>query len=83
MSPYIPQDDRDEVNSFGTADTPAKLCYKILQSAVDFVNAQPKPHRWGLLSDAHKAMVCAEREFYRTHIAPYEDEAIKRNGDVT
>lgn len=27
-------------------------------------------------------LVCCLLEFYRRHVGPYEDEAIKRNGDV-
>jgi len=37
---------------------------------------------WDILSNVHKAMVCAEREFYRRHLEPYEDSAIARNGDI-
>jgi len=81
MSPYISQDKRDEVRLDGFADTPAKLCYLILQATMDFMRTQPGKN-WDTRSNAHKAMVCAEREFYRRHIAPYEDDAIKRNGGV-
>ena len=37
---------------------------------------------WSHLSDIHKALIAAEREFYRKHLAPYEDAKITINGDV-
>ena len=79
--PYISQDKRDEVRLGVFADTPAKLAYVIFQATMDFMRAQPKKN-WDTLSDAHKAMVCAEREFYRRHVVPHEDLAISRNGDI-
>ena len=79
--PYISQDKRDEVKRDGFADTPAKLAYVIMQAALDYLRTEPK-RGWDTLSNAHKAMVCAEREFYRRHLAPYEDLAITRNGDL-
>jgi hypothetical protein len=79
--PYISQDKRDEVKRDRFADTPAKLAFICLQAAMDYLRTQPT-RNWDTLSNAHKAMVCAEREFYRRHLAPYEDEAIARNGDL-
>jgi len=81
--PYIPQDQRDDVNRKGYLDTPAKLAYIIMQSAVDCLHSLGTPLNWDTRSNVHKAMVCAEREFYRRHLAPYEDKAIGRNGDIT
>jgi hypothetical protein len=79
--PYISQDKRDDLRLSVFADHPAKLAYVILQATMDYLRTQPNKD-WNTLSNAHKAMVCAEREFYRRHIAPHEDEAIARNGDV-
>jgi hypothetical protein len=75
--PYIPQDQRNEPY----IDTPGKVAYAALQAAMDYLRTQPAKN-WDTLSNAHKAMVCAEREFYRRHLAPHEDEAIARNGDL-
>jgi len=83
MSPYISQDKRDEVKCTEIIDTPAKLAYVIMQAAMDCLGTMGAgTPNWDTLSNVHKAMVCAEREFYRRHIAPHEDAAIARNGDV-
>ena len=75
--PYIPQDQRHEK----WLDMPGKVAYTALQAAMDYLRTQPTLN-WDTRSNAHKGLVAAEREFYRRHLAPYEDEAIKRNGDI-
>lgn len=81
--PYISQDKRDEVRCTEIIDTPAKLAYVIMRAAMDCLGTLGSGEaNWDIRSDVHKAMVCAEREFYRRHIAPHEEEAIKRNGDI-
>lgn len=79
MSPYIPQDQRPGAAAY--PDTPGKVAYVAFRAAMDYLMTQTK-WNWDTRSNAHKALVAAEREFYRLHLAPYEDEAIKRNGGI-
>ena len=37
---------------------------------------------YNTLSDVIKAFECAKLEFYRRHVAPYEDRKIIQNGDI-
>lgn len=77
--PYIPQDQRQSAAEW--PDTPGKVAFVAYRAAMDYLRTQPTQN-WDTLSNAHKGLVAAEREFYRRHLAPYEDGAIARNGDI-
>jgi len=83
MSPYIPKDQREAAAE--RPDTPGKVAFVALRAALAYVRDADNngwPVNWDLLSDAHKGLVAAEREFYRRFLAPHEDKAIARNGDI-
>ena len=89
--PYIPQDRRDLLDDFlnklvrelrlaPDEDLPGRLTYTITRLLWGLCPPRKCTFRqasWNL-----GALEAAKLEFYRRVVAPYEDEAIKRNGDL-
>ena len=60
-------------------DPPLPVC----DLADDIYEATNPREHWGLpYQDIVGVLVAVQHELYRRHIAPYEDKAIQRNGDV-
>lgn len=94
--PYIKQDARRRVDGDGPITTPGEFTYYLVRKALD--SLPPKPHfedfakALGIIGEAsyperdtpldHGARMCAVLEFYRRVVAPYEDKAIAKNGDI-
>ena len=85
--PYIAQEDRKELD--GAINT---LVSQLHDKPIVFVNYVISRIIWGLFFKKRSyttgnnligALRCVEAEFYRRHLAPYEDEKIIENGDVT
>lgn len=91
--PYIKQEDRKvfggvlkqlialilDPAQFGTRAKAGVLNYLftvILKSVLD------DDKRYDTANSLIGALECCKLELYRRHIAPYEDEAIARNGDL-
>jgi hypothetical protein len=77
--PYIPKDRRESVRVAG-AYSVGELNYEITAILNDFLSIRGK--NYSTLNDIIGVVECAKLEFYRRIAAPYEDEAIVRNGDV-
>jgi len=73
--PYIKQERRNLVIP---ADA-GELNWKITQLIVEYLVSHG---RYQGFNDVIGALECCKLEVYRRLIAPYEDEAKKRNGDV-
>ncbi len=83
MSPYIPQSRRDTAPA--QPELPGDLHYDISQLIDGYLYHQPGQNigpDYRRFNDVMGVLACAQAEVYRRLIAPYEDEAIKRNGDV-
>ena len=84
--PYIRKEDRERLNPLidlldgQDIRTAGELNYLITMLTHRFLNQ--KPENYQSYNDAIGALEGAKLELYRRHVAPYEDEKIKENGDV-
>lgn len=85
--PYIPQQERD----FLTSRTYQQLLDLSAEMAIGDLNFIISNMLWIRFSQhpSYKAgneimgvLNCVQQEFYRRVLAPYEDKAIERNGDL-
>lgn len=62
---------------------PGELNYVITQ-LVHTLSNRARPHRnYSFMNGLVGALECAKLELYRRMLAPYEDQKIAQNGDVT
>lgn len=78
--PYIPDYQRVDLLRNPVASTAGELNYLFTQLALKFV--ETRGLKYETLNAIVGAFESAKAEFQRRIVAPYEDEAIKRNGDV-
>ena len=82
MTPYIPQSDREELlKRHRISATVGELTYLLYRTCLEHLG-DTKTASFAARSEMIAALECAKLELYRRHIAPYEDGAIQRNGDV-
>lgn len=55
------------------------LCYIVYRLLLGMFYHSPS---WGIANKFMGAVLEAVREFRRRHVVPYEDDAIRRNGDI-
>ena len=88
--PYIKQEDRDNIFikdseggyiSHKDIETAGEMQYAIAVIIKSFI--ERKCLNYQNCNDVMGALVGAQQEFYRRVVAPYEEEKIKENGDVT
>lgn len=84
--PYIKQEDRNRLQqltqAFENAEirTAGELNYLITMLTHRYLNQKPESYQ--MYNDAVGALEGAKLELYRRHVAQYENEKIKENGDV-
>ena len=87
--PYIPQVERKAWQSalakvasiiVDRGMSNGDLNYLMTKLALYYIIRHGKSYN--TLSDVIKAFECAKLEFYRRHVAPYEDRKITQNGDI-
>ena len=84
--PYIKKEDRARLGDLAAAIdkteilTPGELNYLVTLLTHRYLNQ--KPESYGMYNDAMGALEGAKLELYRRHVAMYENEKIKENGDV-
>jgi hypothetical protein len=84
--PYIKIEDRNRLKSFTDSmdtleiKTPGELNYLLTLLTHRYLNQKPENYQG--YNDAIGALEGAKLELYRRHVALYEDEKIKENGDV-
>lgn len=82
--PYISDADarkfEEGLEALPPAGTAGELNYLFTLIALAYVKAHGL--RYAVLNDVMGALTGAQAEFNRRMVAPYEDGAIKRNGDV-
>lgn len=90
--PYIPEVHRitvdshidaliEQISRHAPEDRGGILNYTVTRLLLGMVSGYPTTryrHYSGLIGD----LQCCLLEFYRRHVAPYEDQARMRNGDV-
>ena len=83
--PYIPQKERElfdlSIHCLDTTvQTEGQLNYVISRLAINF--ARNQGGNYAAYNKTVGVLESAKLEFYRRHVAPYEDKKIKENGDV-
>jgi len=85
--PYIAQKDRikfevmeDYALKVCPIETAGELQYMIALAITSYF--KNNDYRYQNMNDVMGALTGAQAEFYRRHVAPYEDSCIDRNGDV-
>lgn len=84
--PYIKQEDRNRLSNFTNQlkdleiKTPGELNYLVTLLTHQYLNQKPESYQ--MYNDAIGALEGAKLELYRRHVASYENDKIKENGDV-
>lgn len=80
--PYIKREKREELweVDFNWPDTPGELNYMFSQLARNYCDSKGLSYQ--TINDIVGALEGAKLEFYRRVAVSYEEEAIKRNGDL-
>ena len=80
--PYIPKGGRRDLLPWapGIAKTEGELNFQITSLLVEFIEEHGLSYE--RIGDVDGALQNASKEFARRVTAPYEDQAIARNGDV-
>jgi hypothetical protein len=80
--PYIRQEEREEFRQLDDLyiDTPGKLVYCFTRLIRKFIRTQPI--RFITYALVLGCLCATALEFYRRGVAPYEDEQLRKNGDV-
>ena len=84
--PYIKKEDRERLNPLielldgQDIRSAGELNYLITMIVHRYLNQ--KPEQYQMYNDAIGALEGAKLELYRRHVAQYEQEKIKENGDV-
>jgi len=89
MSPYIPQDRRDDIPSLMMdIDGPGELNYYITAICLDYLDRgiwnttdDGKPG-YREYNEVMGVLTCVQHELYRKRIAKYEDIKCEKNGEV-
>ena len=77
--PYIKQEDKSRVNSFG-AETSGELNFAITRLLIKYIEAHGLSYQ--IINDIAGALCGATAEFQRRVVVDYEDAKIEENGDV-
>jgi hypothetical protein len=78
--PYITQDARDAIDSGEIPLTAGELNYLLTVTVLEYLEFNGRSY--SSMNDVIGALEACKLEFYRRHVAPYEDEKIAENGDV-
>ena len=79
--PYVEKKQRSRINNgMSPPETPGELNYAISHICQTYMRKKQK--RYSTFNDIVGALEAAKLEFYRRIVAPYEDKAIARNGDI-
>ena len=81
--PYIKPEDRNRLSTYFDGPEPAsagELNYCLTRVIQNYMF--DKKHSYQNYNEVIGVLECCKLELYRRMIAPYEDEAIKRSGDV-
>lgn len=78
--PYISEERRDALEPWDIRPyTIGELNFVITRLCLNYIDSDPG---YADYNEIVGALECAKLEFVRRALSPYEDQAIKRNGDV-
>ena len=78
--PYVKSLTRWYMSEGKKPETPGELNYKLTMIILDYLCNNDRNYK--TFNDVMGVLACIQHELYRRLIAPYEDEAIARNGDI-
>ncbi len=78
--PYIDKKTRRFLDEGGTPQNAGELNYELTRTIQDYMFQKGESYQ--TYNDILGVLTAIPLELYRRWIAPYEDKAIKRNGDV-
>ena len=78
--PYIPQEERDSIGLATGPETPGQLNWYLTQ-AIQYYLVR-REVGYADYNEVMGVLECMKMEIYRRMVAPYEDQAKERNGDV-
>lgn len=82
--PYIKPEERFysdvTLGDYSAAREPGTLNYQITMLCTDYI--KDTGEKYQSYNDVIGALEACKLEFYRRAVAPYEEGAIKRNGDI-
>ena len=79
--PYIERGAKERIEAWGgRPETVGELTYVVYKAALEYFKRSDR--RYADHAEVIAALEAAKLEFYRRHVAPYENGAIERNGDV-
>ena len=84
MSPYIPQDRREEIDGGSTPQNAGELNYKITATILKYlyeINCA-SPNTYGDYNEVLGVLEACKFELYRKRIASYQDMKCAENGGV-
>lgn len=79
--PYISAEDRERLAAGAAPENAGQLNYTLTKILLNYMKAKGKSY--GVINEIMGVVSCVGEEFYRRHAAPYEDEKIVQNGDVS
>lgn len=79
--PYIPQERRNDQPAETAGDLHHDIA-KLIDTYLFSGGVTEEPPHYQDFNDVMGVLACAQAEVYRRLIAPYEDQARQRNGDV-
>lgn len=77
--PYIPVKRRLALGECDECQSPGELNYVLTQEILDYLDVG---YTYADLNEVIGVLECVKLELYARLVRPYEDKAIKRNGDV-
>ena len=79
--PYCKQAAKDAIDRGAPPQDAGELTYKFYRTALDYLKGRKRCYlNFAIVLGC---LLCTILELYRCKAAPYEDEKIKENGDVT
>ena len=80
--PYITARRRQDILEGAGYEEIGELVYVLTGECLEYFDTFAGEHQFATHNAIIGALECAKAEWYRRMIAPYEDKAIERNGDV-
>jgi hypothetical protein len=78
--PYVDPQARALIATGTPPATVGELTFVVYRAALRYLVGSPNSYQ--TRAEIIAALECAKQEFYRRHVAPYEDRKIEENGDV-
>ena len=90
--PYIPKDRRNAAEGIEGCGSLGDLCYHVVDDILNYLWRKraggdldikwPQKIKWQDYAEILGMLESIKLEIYRRLVAPHEDEAIKKNGDI-